>query len=302
VPVHDSITPHPTLKEWQNTTQILTTSESLGWNHANLFIERQTVNVDNVYIPYLEEDVIGVHLRGTGRVHMRLIDGTIFNQPIDAQSLQLIPRYSELVGRLKSEWTYGVLRLNRQFMGETAAAIQRGDPAKIELLPTFYFKDASLYHLTVELCNEARRANPFGLLYADSLINRLMLHLLRYYSTGRVVRQLSSSRLTSVQLQIIDEYIHAHLEHKISLADLAASLHISVPHFERMFRETTHQPPYRYVLEIRLERARVLLQRTRLTIAEIALQCGFSSQSHFTAHFTQYIGVSPARFARGVRE
>ncbi|MBN8595538.1 MAG: helix-turn-helix domain-containing protein [Anaerolineae bacterium] len=46
----------------------------------------------------------------------------------------------------------------------------------------------------------------------------------------------------------------------------------------------------------------MLIQRTRLTVTEVALQCGFSSQSHFTAHFTRLIGVSPARFARGARE
>jgi AraC family transcriptional regulator len=108
--------------------------------------------------------------------------------------------------------------------------------------------------------------------------------------------------LTPAQLRLVDECIHAHLDQKISLADLAACIHLSVPHFERMFRATTHRPPYHYVLELRLERARVLLEKTRLPLAEVALQCGFSSQSHFTAHFTRYVGISPARFARGVRE
>jgi AraC-like DNA-binding protein len=38
-----------------------------------------------------------------------------------------------------------------------------------------------------------------------------------------------------------------------------------------------------------------------LSLVEIANQCGFSSQSHFTAHFTRHIGISPARYAQGVR-
>ena len=147
-----------------------------------------------------------------------------------------------------------------------------------------------------------RNANPLGPLYAESLTNRLTLYLLRHYSSGRVIGELPSSRLTPVQLGMIDEYIHAHLDQKITLADLAACLHLSVPHFERMFRVTTHVPPYRYVLELRLEQARVLLERTRLPVAEVAVQCGFSSQSHFTAHFSRHVGVSPARFARGTRE
>jgi AraC family transcriptional regulator len=194
------------------------------------------------------------------------------------------------------------LRLNRQFVSETAAAIQGGDPARTELLPTFFFNDPLLYYLGVELANEVRNGNPLGPMYADSLANSLTLYLLRHYSTGRVVRELSSSRLTSEQVCLVDEYIYAHLDQKMSLADLAACLHLSVPHFERMFRATTHRPPYRYVLELRLERARTLLETTRLPLAEVARQCGFASQSHFTTHFRRYVGISPARFARGARQ
>jgi len=101
---------------------------------------------------------------------------------------------------------------------------------------------------------------------------------------------------------MLDDYIHAHLDQKFSVADLAACLYLSVPHFERMFRATTHRPPYHYVLELRLERARLLLAHSRLSVAEVAHQCGFSSQSHFTNHFTRYVGISPARYARGARE
>jgi AraC family transcriptional regulator len=182
-----------------------------------------------------------------------------------------------------------------------SAALHSGDPEKTELVPTYGFTDPLLYHLGVELANELRSANPFGPLYAEALTNSLTLYLLRHYSTGRVVRDLSNSRLTPAQLHMVDEYIYAHLDQKISLEDLANCVHLSVPHFERMFRATTYRPPYRYVLELRLERARVLLERTQVPLAEVAYRCGFSSQSHFTAHFTRHVGVSPARFARGAR-
>lgn len=76
--------------------------------------------------------------------------------------------------------------------------------------------------------------------------------------------------------------------------DLAHSIHLSVPHFERLFRTTTKRPPYRYVLDIRLEKARSLL-KTSLSLSEIGLQCGFGSQSHFTLHFRRRYGVTPAR-------
>lgn len=302
--MNESFLPHPTLEYWiQNTSlQVLTTSESLGWKHINLFIERQEAMPENIFVPFLEDDLFCFLLEGASRVQLRLIDGHSIDRQVGPQSLQLIPRHSEFVGRWDAAWTYAGLRINRAFITETAAALQKGDPAGIELLPTIYFNDPLLYQLGMQMVKEMQSANPLGLLYAESLTSRLTVHLLRHYSTGRVVRELSVSHFSPAQLGVIDEYIHAHIDQKISLADLAVCLHLSVPHFERMFRATTGVPPYRYVLELRLARAQALLEKVRLPVADIALRCGFSSQSHFTSHFTRYVGVSPARFAEHIRD
>lgn len=302
--MHD--VPRLTLEQYYAGTRLqkLTTSEALGWENARLEIAQHQPLPDLSYSPYLDIDVLSFLLAGSTLMEMHTSGGKVRREHIGPGTLQLLPRRTVYGARAnwESAWTYGALRLNQQMVIATSAELIHGDPEKIELVPTYGFNDPLLYHLSVELTSEMRNASPHSPLYAESLTNRLTLYLLRHYSTGRVVRALPTNHLTFIQLRRVDEYIHAHLDQKISLADLATCLHLSVPHFERMFRTTTHQPPYRYVLEIRLERARVLLQRTRLTLAEVALQCGFSSQSHFTTHFTRYMGVSPARFARGVRQ
>jgi AraC family transcriptional regulator len=294
---------HPAAVQWYSTTylQKLTTSDSLGWINMELDIAEHGPVPELRYVPYDDHDVISFLLAGRLRVQSR-IDGVLRHYVASPGMMFLIPRHTEFASFWDASWTNGALRLNPGMVREVAADLQRGDPAKLEMLPTFFFTDPLLYRLGVELANELRNANPLGLLYAESLTNMLALYLLRHYSTGRVMRDPSSSRLTPAQLRQVAEYIHAHLDQKISLADLATCLHLSVPHFERMFRATTLRPPYRYVLELRLERARNLLERTSLPLADVALGCGFSSQSHFTAHFTRHIGVSPARFARGARE
>jgi AraC family transcriptional regulator len=279
-------------------------SDSLDWDNARLDLIQHVATPIFNYTPYLDNDMLSFLLTGTSVMEMHMSGGKVRSEHIGPGTLQLLPRHTVLGARAnwKSEWEYGALQLDRHMLVGTAAELLRGDPARTELVPTYGFTDPLLYHLGIEFTLEMQHSNPHGHLYVDSLTNRITLHLLRHYATGRVVYRLSPYRLTYAQLRVVDAYIHAHLDHKIALADLANCLHLSVPHFERMFRAATHQPPYRYVLELRLERARVLLHRTRFTIAEIALQCGFSSQSHFTAHFTRYSGVSPARFARGVRE
>ena len=299
----ESLAPHPAAVQWYSNSQLqkLTSSDSLGWTNVELDLAEHGPVPELQYVPYDDHDVISFLLAGTLRVQSH-VGGVLSHYVAGPGMMFLIPRHTEFASNWDAPWTNGALRLKPGMVSQAAAAIQHGDPDHVEILPSFFFSDPLLYHLGVELASELRRANPLGPMYAESLTNTLTLYLLRHYSTGRVVRDLSSSRLTPAQLRMVDEYIHAHLDQKISVADLANCVHLSVPHFERMFRATTARPPYHYVLEQRLQRARVLLEQTRLPLAEVAFRCGFSSQSHFTTHFTRYAGVSPARFARSTLE
>lgn len=302
-PMHDSLAPHPAAVQWYSSSQLqkLTSSDSLGWTNVELDLAEHGAVPELQYVPYDDHDVISFILAGKLRVQSR-IGGVVRQHRASAGTMFIIPRHTEFGSNWDAAWTNGALRINQRMVSEAAAAVQRGDPDQVEIVPTFFFNNPQLFQLGVQLCTEMQRANPLGPLYAETLTNRLTLLMLRHYSTRPLVHKLPTSRLTNAQLDIVDAYIYAHLEQKITLADLATCLHLSVPHFERMFRATTQIPPYRYVLEIRLEQARCLLEKTRLPVAEVALQCGFSSQSHFTAHFTRYVGVSPARFVRGVHE
>src|SRR5437588_11316660 len=120
--MYESPALHPTLVNWHTDTrlQVLTTSESLCWNRGNLFIERQEASPETVKVPYLEDDVFGLLLQGSARVHMHLVDGPSFDTFAGPQSLQIIPRHSEFAACWDSAWTYAVLRLKRQFGTEMA--------------------------------------------------------------------------------------------------------------------------------------------------------------------------------------
>jgi AraC family transcriptional regulator len=282
--------------------QKVTNSDSLEWNNARLDIIQHKATPELNYTPYLDNDTLAFLLEGSTLMEMHIDGGKVRNERIGPGTMQFLPRHTVLGARAnwKSVWEYGALQLDRQMLVATAADLLRGDPARTELVPTYGFNDPLLYHLGIKLTDEMQNANPFGYLYVDSLTNRLTLHLLRHYSTGQVAEKLSEYRLTYTQLKRIDEYIYAHLDAKISLTDLAAYLHLSVPHFERMFRATTHVPPYRYVLDVRLEKAKTLLKSTHTSLVDIAFQCGFGSQSHFTMHFSRCFGITPARFRAGL--
>jgi AraC family transcriptional regulator len=94
------------------------------------------------------------------------------------------------------------------------------------------------------------------------------------------------------------DFIESHLAEDIALEDLASVAGSSRFHFSRAFREATGFPPYRFLIHRRIDAAKTLLLQDTLTIAEIAEQCGFNSQSQFSAMFRRVFGSSPARFRR----
>ncbi len=99
--------------------------------------------------------------------------------------------------------------------------------------------------------------------------------------------------LTHTQLQQVLDYIHAHLERDLSLAELADVINISPTYFASLFKQAIEISPHQYVIQQRVERAKLMLSKTDLTIADIALQVGFSSQSHLNQQFKRLTGRTP---------
>jgi AraC family transcriptional regulator len=96
-------------------------------------------------------------------------------------------------------------------------------------------------------------------------------------------------------LQVFD-YIHAHLERDIKLADFAGLLGMSQFHFSHLFKQSIGTSPHQYLLQQRIDRAKQLLKQTERSIVDIALECGFSSHSHLSKQFRQLTGITPKRY------
>jgi AraC-like DNA-binding protein len=103
--------------------------------------------------------------------------------------------------------------------------------------------------------------------------------------------KLSDPRL----LRVID-YIEARIGEVLRLEELAAVACISPYHFARSFKVATGLTPHNYVQSRRITRAKELLARTRLPIAQVAADVGFASQAHMTDVFRNRVGVSPAKY------
>ncbi|MFP2904675.1 helix-turn-helix domain-containing protein [Pyxidicoccus sp. 3LFB2] len=105
--------------------------------------------------------------------------------------------------------------------------------------------------------------------------------------------------LSPAALRRVHLFAIAHLEGPLQLADLAARAQLSPYHFARAFKSSTGETPRAYVERLRVEKAEGLMRDTALPLADIALACGFSSQSRFTTAFRRATGFTPARYRRG---
>lgn len=122
-------------------------------------------------------------------------------------------------------------------------------------------------------------------------------------SAGRPIRHRAyESGMAPGILRRVEEYIDAHLDSALRIQELAARVGISVSHFSRSFVRSVGLTPHNYIMRRRLTRARELLARTDLAVAEVALTTGFSDQSHFCRRFREFIGLPPRSFRMQHRE
>lgn len=93
-------------------------------------------------------------------------------------------------------------------------------------------------------------------------------------------------------LQVIEQ-MGLHLEDPLPLGALAEQVDVSVRQLERLFRQHLDCSPGAYYQQLRLQRARVLLRDTRLSVAEVGLACGFAAAAHFSRAYRRYHGCAP---------
>jgi AraC family transcriptional regulator len=122
----------------------------------------------------------------------------------------------------------------------------------------------------------------------------LMLHAYRHHTREAPALPEVRGGLAPAVVRRVQEYLQAHLAEPVTLGELAREAGLSEYHFARMFGQSLGCPPHRYLLGLRLKRAKQLLAEA--TLASIAAQCGFSSQAHFGNRFREAFGLSQGQW------
>lgn len=159
-----------------------------------------------------------------------------------------------------------------------------------------YFKKAvvqdeilakNLYYLHVALEQLQDRLEQQSL-----LVGVLSAILVRYADIKVQPVQLGKEQRT---VRLIKEYLHDNFSSNISLAQLVELTNLNRSYLIRVFCKAVGMPPYTYLNQIRVEKAKQFLAQG-ISVAEVAIAVGMSDQSHLTRHFKRIVAITPGRY------
>ena len=163
---------------------------------------------------------------------------------------------------------------------------------RVEVLPHFARPNLLIQSIALNLKAEFDSGNC-ALSYIESLYNALMMHLLNNHAEKRYYQEQNSAGLPAYKLKQALDYINNNIDKSIKIQDIAKVIGISQYYFCRLFRESMEITPYRYVIQQRIAKAKLLIEEDKMSLLDIALECGFSSQSQMTHHFQKLVGTTP---------
>ena len=103
------------------------------------------------------------------------------------------------------------------------------------------------------------------------------------------------------ELLPVVRHIERHYTEPVSMAQMARLAGLSATHFNRRFRQTLRMTPLEYLRTVRVQAARRLLAQSTASLAEIAVDTGFTDQSHFTRRFREATGMTPQAYRQRFR-
>ena len=137
----------------------------------------------------------------------------------------------------------------------------------------------------------------------DEVGGRIEEHLLRALAYSVVATQDgvflqygNKGGLALWQLERATDTLEAHIDRHVCVGEVARECNLTASYFARAFKVSTGVTPSQWLVNRRIAEAKTLLSTTPKTLSEIALDCGFTDQSHFTRVFAGRVGLSPGRW------
>jgi transcriptional regulator GlxA family with amidase domain len=140
-----------------------------------------------------------------------------------------------------------------------------------------------------------------GRRFALELARLLVMFLKRPGGQSQFSSELISQLTSPDRLEDLVEWIRDHLDRPLTIEDLAQRSKMSARNFQRVFTRQCGMPPAKFIERLRVERARVIIEDTTLSMVEIASKSGFDSEQRMRRSFQRVLGINPTDHADRVR-
>jgi AraC family transcriptional regulator len=262
---------------------------------GGLLIRHDIQPPDDIETPGVTHNMLLMALN-TGSRQVHRFSGSQYDGPQLTGNFWLLPAGEAAFFHWESTDDAMCFMTEPQFLQKTALENDCLNSGELELQPILMEMDPQLHALALQFKQEMQNNALGGQMYSESLANVFAIHLLRKYCTTAPVLRTYAGGLSTKRLQQTIAYIQAHLHEKLSLDAIATELNLSVYYFCELFTQSMGIPPYKYVLQQRVERAKQLLKNSQKSLADISLDCGFASQSHLNRHFHKLTGATPKKY------
>jgi AraC family transcriptional regulator len=240
----------------------------------------------------LERPALLLLRRGDVVIH----DRTGSSQPLPRASLGFYPAQADYEG---STWSsgrdsfYSVLELPEATCLDLLGRV----PAWQDTLRRPHrFVDPKIAWWMDEIETHCANGEPHGTLYTETVGLALLTYLESSLAGGPISEHDRADSLPQQSMRRMQDYIDEHIAACLSIRDLASACGYSPTHFSRVFRQAFGMPVHQFVLLRRVDAARRMLSDDKASLADIAAECGFSSQAHFSAAFKRHEGITPGSY------
>jgi AraC family transcriptional regulator len=281
-----------------NPEYVRLSSRPLGWHPLN-FERREAPPASDCMPAGSSEHLIFVAL-AAGHVR-RESEGEYADHELAPGYVAVQPSGKPVRWSWDTRLNFSVMSLDPAFLNGVAKQVYGLGPEEFDLVTTERAQDPVIANIAGVLSREVVRGEAGDKLYAESLANILAVHLLRNYSTRQALQRIvdvdSEMRHVSHSRAVGDaiHFIQENYPRDIQLPDLARAVHVSAFHLSRLFKQATGLAPHQYLIQVRVNAARALLDAGsgQRSLAEVASAVGFADQSHLTRHFKRQFGVTP---------
>ena len=274
------------------------TSQNLGWRGLQA-IRYRSLATNEMQIPSLSQHLLILHTKPAPVMNFRYQDFKRETPP-SVGSITVIPAGSTTDCCWRGTKDGFTIHLDPKLVARVATYSFDLDLSRTAIPPLGAFIAPELRTTMLAVDAELRAGGLGGPLIIESLANILVVRLIRHLFGRHRPATRTNGALPRRELTAVIDYIMANLDARLPVEQMATLVQLSPYHFMRQFKATTGLSPHQFLISRRVELAQQLLRKKRfISLAEVAIHCGFSDQSQFSFHFKRIVGLTPGQFRAG---